>query len=469
MLYRKSSAARGTRFSAGLVLAAVLGLVLAVGLVYVVSRMLLASKPELRAVEPFEVMGRNKVVHLAASDPAGLRTFKVAIEQGGKEHVLLDETYDPPRPEVRLDWTPADEKRFRLEEGKGVLRAEVRNASWGSFFRGHTTALQQEFTARLTPPRLAVLTSQHYVNQGGADTIVYKVTPPTAQSGVVAGPYFFRGYPMPGAKEPGTHFAIFALPYDQPASTPLKLRARDEAGNETLSSFWVKVFPKVFRSRTIPVDDAFLDKVVPEILSQAREVGDQGDKVKSYLAINRDLRKANNRRLAELAAQSRQEFLWTAPFQQLGNSQVEAQFADHRTYTYGGQEIDRQDHLGFDLATTMNAPITAANRGVVVLAEYFGIYGNTVVLDHGYGLLSLYGHLSSIAVEKGATVERGQEIGRSGATGLAGGDHLHFTMVLQDAQVDAREWWDPHWIEDRLAAKLRQFGNGAGPGAPPAN
>jgi murein DD-endopeptidase MepM/ murein hydrolase activator NlpD len=424
----------------------------------VLVKVLFAPEPEVRFAEPFQVIGRNRTVRLAASDEVGLRSFKVVLEQGGKEQVLLDETYDPPRPQASFEWTPARDERVKLQEGQGTLKAQVRNASWGGFFRGREHSVAQEFTARLTPPRLEALTTQHYVNQGGCDVIVYRATPAGVESGVVVGDVFFRGYPLPGATEPGLSFAIFGLPYDLPASTPMRLRARDDAGNESLSSFWVKVFPKTFRSREIPLDDAFLDKVVPEILSQSTEVRDQGDKVKSYLAINRDLRQANNAKLSELAAQSKQEFLWSEPFKQLGNSQVEAQFADHRTYTYGGREIDKQDHLGFDLATTSHASITASNRGQVVLAQYFGIYGNTVVIDHGYGILSLYGHLSSIGVQAGAMVERGQEIGRSGATGLAGGDHLHFTVIDQDVQVDAREWWDPHWIEDRIMRKLQEVG-----------
>jgi murein DD-endopeptidase MepM/ murein hydrolase activator NlpD len=207
------------------------------------------------------------------------------------------------------------------------------------------------------------------------------------------------------------------------------------------------------------VDDAFLDKVVPEILSQSPSVQDQGDLLKNYLAINRDLRKANNAQLGEMASKSQERFLWTRPFQQLGNSKVEAAFADHRTYTYQGREIDRQDHLGYDLASTSHAPVSASNDGIVVMAEFFGIYGNTVVIDHGYGLLSLYGHLSSFAVKAGDAVKRGQTIGHSGASGLAGGDHLHYSMVLQSVQVDPKEWWDPHWIKDRITSKLEQFGS----------
>ena len=152
------------------------------------------------------------------------------------------------------------------------------------------------------------------------------------------------------------------------------------------------------------------------------------------------------------------------------NTEVEAQFADHRIYSYQGQEVDRQDHLGYDLATTANAAVTAANDGVVMQAEYFGIYGNAVVIDHGYGLLSLYGHLSRFGVKPGDAVKRGQTIGWSGATGLAGGDHLHFSMILQGEQVDAREWWDPHWLEDRWLSKLKEFGaKPASPAPSPAS
>jgi murein DD-endopeptidase MepM/ murein hydrolase activator NlpD len=270
---------------------------------------------------------------------------------------------------------------------------------------------------------------------------------------------------MPGAKQPGTFFSIFCFPYDVERGTPLRLRARDEAQNESLANFNVRVFPKQFRTRTLALDDAFLQKVVPEIMSQTPGLPDQGDLLKNYLQINRDLRQQNNQELAALAAKSKPEFGWREPFQQLAGSQVEAAFADHRIYTYNGEEVDRQDHLGYDLATTAQAPITASNDGEVVKAEFFGIYGNTVVIDHGHGLLSLYGHLSSYEVKPGDRVKKGQTLGRSGATGLAGGDHLHFSMIYRDTQVTPTEWWDSHWLQDRIYAKLREYGSGDLPGA----
>jgi murein DD-endopeptidase MepM/ murein hydrolase activator NlpD len=197
-----------------------------------------------------------------------------------------------------------------------------------------------------------------------------------------------------------------------------------------------------------------MEKVVPAILANTPEIEDQGDLLKNYLAINGDLRTKNTATLNALVAASKPEFMWNRRFVSLPNAAARSAFADQRTYVYEGQAVDHQDHLGYDLASVRNAPIPAANDGVVLMARYFGIYGNVVVIDHGYGLMSLYGHLASITVTEGQQVGRGDTIGTTGETGLAGGDHLHFTMMLQGLPVDPKEWWDAHWLEDRLASKL---------------
>ena len=170
--------------------------------------------------------------------------------------------------------------------------------------------------------------------------------------------------------------------------------------------------------------------------------------------INGELRRRNRDMLVALAGSTSPQMLWDGPFRQLTNSQVESGFADHRTYVHDGNDVDQQVHLGFDLASTANAPILAANNGRVVLADFFGIFGNCVVIDHGMGLQSLYAHLSSIAVSVDDLVDQGQRIGLSGQTGLAGGDHLHYATLLQGRPVSPVEWWDSHWIEDRIQRKL---------------
>ena len=144
-------------------------------------------------------------------------------------------------------------------------------------------------------------------------------------------------------------------------------------------------------------------------------------------------------------------------FVQLGNSKVEASFADHRTYKCPRTEVDQQVHLGFDLAVTASVPVVSANAGKVLNASWLGIYSNCVIVDHGMGVGSLY---APFVVRRQARRygEKGQVLGRSGMTGLAGGDHLHFTMLVNGRMVNPVEWWDPHWIEDRVDRKLREAG-----------
>src|SRR5262249_5512666 len=155
------------------------------------------------------------------------------------------------------------------------------------------------------------------------------------------------------------------------------------------------------------------------------------------------------------APQTSPELLWKGVvFHAFGNTKVEAAFADFRTYVYQGREVDKQVHLGFDLASFAGAKVVAANRGKVMFADELGIYGNCVIIDHGMGVQSLYAHLSSFAVKAGDLVEKDQELGRSGMTGLAAGDHLHFTMLVNGHAVNPIEWWDQHWIQDRILRKL---------------
>jgi murein DD-endopeptidase MepM/ murein hydrolase activator NlpD len=180
----------------------------------------------------------------------------------------------------------------------------------------------------------------------------------------------------------------------------------------------------------------------------------KGDLLDVFLKVNRDLRKANGERVKALCSNSESRPLWDGPFLRLPNSKTMAGFADHRVYTYQGKEIDRQVHLGVDLASVAMSPVMAANRGKVIFAGELGIYGNTVLLDHGCGLFSMYSHLSRIDVQSGTMLQKGDILGRTGSTGLAGGDHLHFSMLVRGFFVHPKEWWDPRWVEDHVTARL---------------
>jgi murein DD-endopeptidase MepM/ murein hydrolase activator NlpD len=407
-------------------------------------------------------IGKRTPITVSVEEPArGLGWVKVELIQGDQSHLLAERRHAPrpfwafwgPRvPSEVIEVEPGKETIDGLREGQATVRVTAeRAATWVRY--PEPAVAETVLPVRLVPPSLEVLSTAVYVAQGGSEAVVYRVGESAVKDGVRAGESWFPGAALPGGG-PRDRFALFAVPFDLDDKSRVRVVAADEVGNESNAAFVDRFFEKPFKTDTIQVTDAFMQKVVPAIQSQTPELKTSGNLLDDYLVINGELRAANAQRLVDLANDSAQKFLWSEPFLQMPNSQVMSSFADRRTYVYQGKAIDEQDHLGFDLASTSRSPVPAANSGVVVLAEFFGIYGNAVVLDHGYGLMSLYGHLSSIDVAQGDVVTRGQTLGRTGETGLAGGDHLHFTILLHGLPVNPVEWWDGHWIQDRLEAKL---------------
>lgn len=407
-------------------------------------------------------IGRATPVTVQVTEPdRGLSRVTVELLQGDRVLPVAERTWEP-RPfwnpwgdrtaEDELTVEVGSESLEGLEEGEATLRVTADTAgTW--LRRPEPTVVELELPVMLKPPRLSLLSTQHNVRQGGAGAVVYRLDGPAVRDGVQAGDRFFPGYALPGG-EPNERFALFAAPYDLDDGSRIALTAEDAAGNVARLAFVDRFTPKPYQTGTIQLSDDFLAQVVPEILANTPKLEDQGGLLENYLQINGELRRQNRARLRELAQQSLPEFLWTEAFLQMPNAQVMSPFAVQRTYLYQGEPVDTQFHLGYDLATVRRDQIPAANDGVVMVAEYFGIYGNCVILDHGFGLMSLYGHLSSLEVEEGERVTRGQSLGRSGQTGLAGGDHLHFGMLLQGLPVDPLEWWDGRWIRDHLDRKL---------------
>jgi murein DD-endopeptidase MepM/ murein hydrolase activator NlpD len=431
--------------------------------------------PSVTIRQPERFIGQTSSLDVAVEAPGGnFSRIDVTVEQNGQSFPVF--TLEQPQAEMKQD--TADRiyimrpigKRAIPELQAGDARIVVRASRPVLYgYRQAETTATRDVQVRLEPPRVGVLSTHHFVNHGGAEFVVYRATPADVESGVRVGDVTYPGFPgsAVGLTDPAVRVAFFALLYDQDLNTPIELFARDPAGNQATAPLDHRIFPKPFVRSRIQIDDRFLQRVVPAIASQTPDMPiDTSDLLQGFLTINGDLRRRNNEAIAALAAKTAPQMLWKERFQQLGNSQVEARFADHRTYLYQGREVDQQVHLGFDLAVTANVPISAAGPGVVLLADYLGIYGNCVVVDHGLGVQSLYAHLSSIEVNEGARVEKGQVLGRSGMTGLAGGDHLHFTMLVNGQAVNPVEWWDAKWMQDRVFRKVAAAG-GAAPSATP--
>lgn len=410
--------------------------------------------PELSiSPQPVAIGKQTRFTISTADRSSGLKLVKVTLEQGGRILTLLEESFPSGTPQAeRVLEVSAD--ALGLQEGTAVFRAEVRDRSWRG---GNPKILETSVRVDTRPPILSVLSPFHYLNQGGAGLVAFRASEPLENSGVRVGERWFKAYP---AGSDNGWFVLFAVPHDVSPQVSIYLEAEDLAGNRAKTQFKYNIKSKKFRQDSIRLSEDFLQRILPYFME--RDPGLRGEPQEMFLKINRELRKANELTVQEICKKSWPEPLWSGPFLRMANSKPMAGFADRRTYIWKEKAIDEQVHLGVDLASLVTSPVEAANRGRVVFAGELGIYGNTVFLDHGCGLFSMYSHLSQISAAKDQLVEKGEKLGLSGSTGLAGGDHLHFSILVGGVHVNPTEWWDPHWLKDNVEDKMALLSRPAG-------
>jgi len=406
-----------------------------------------SEPPRITVLPEAEVLGTAPLEINVTDGGTGLRNVTVTLTQGGTVHSLAAEQFATPARAKAM--TLALAKVPGVKEGPAVLRVTARDAS---LFKGNETVVEKNLAIDITPPTLELIADDRYVNFGGVGAIVYKASADTATSGVKIGNHFFPGFPGQVKGHPDRFLALFAHPYDAPPEARAALVATDKAGNTRELRLAYELKNVNYKKSTIALTDNFLQNRVAPLLTDV--AARQGTPKEVFVAVNKRLRKENEDRITAVTSQATPTMLWKDAFAQLSNSKVEANFADLRTYTFNGEPTDTAYHLGYDLSVTKHAPVEAANSGTVAFAGDLGIYGNTVILDHGLGLFSLYGHLSSIDVKAGDSVAKRQIVGKTGETGLAAGDHLHFGIYLAGVAVLPVEWWDPKWIDDNITPKL---------------
>jgi murein DD-endopeptidase MepM/ murein hydrolase activator NlpD len=405
-----------------------------------------SQAPQIRLTPDTDVMG-NAPLEISVTDAgAGLKSLSITLG----DRSIAAEQFAAPVGEKKLSVALA--KIPGVKEGQATLRIAARDASLWGWFKGNETVVQKQLTIDLTPPTVELVADDRYINFGGAGAIVYKTSADAATSGVRVGKHFFPGFPGQIKDKPDHLLVFFAHPYDTPPGTRAMLVSTDKAGNTRETPLVYELKDVKYRKSTLTLSDSFLQNTVAAL---ARDPAvRQGSPKDLFVAVNKQLRKENEDRITAVTKKASPSILWKGAFTQLSNSKVEANFADLRTYVYKGEAIDTAYHVGYDLSVTKRYPVEAANSGAVVLAEDLGIYGNTVILDHGLGLFTLYSHLSAIDVKVGDKIEAKQVLGRTGETGLAGGDHLHYGVYLHGVAVLPVEWWDGKWINDDIAPKL---------------
>jgi murein DD-endopeptidase MepM/ murein hydrolase activator NlpD len=420
------------------------------------------KKPTILIEKPFPYIGMVQSLSVTVSDPqSGVRKIWIGLLKDGAETVLLKK--DLPSAgiimggkDLKTSFTiNIEPKSMGITDGKAMLRMAATDYSWRNWLRGNTAYLEKEVIIDTKPPDVEILSRIHNISQGGSGVVIYKLSEPCDKSGVVVGENFFPGY-SGYFKDKNLFMAFFALNYQQGPGTRIFVKATDFAGNDAKAGFPYYIKKRSYKKVSIHISDRFLNMKMPEF-----NIGESPDSntplVDKFLKVNRELRTSNSEKLLEIASDPTKKLYWNNSFLRFPNSARESSFADHRKYIYKNHVIDQQVHLGIDLASVAHSPIPAANNGKIIFTGYLGIYGKTVIIDHGFGLFSTYSHLSGFNVKEGQVVSRGEIIGHTGSTGLAGGDHLHFAMLVHNTFVDPVEWWDATWIKNNITGKIKNI------------
>ena len=447
-----------------LALAIIVILVFLPMLVMVVIRME-SEQPSIGLELSSSFIGTDHWLEITLEDQkSGLKRFWLAVLQDGKETTLLEKHFPASgllhkgsvmSESIRIKIAP---QKFSLKDGKAMLRMMAVDYSWKSWGKGNRAYSEKEIIIDTEAPIARVLTRAHNISPGGSNAVAYALSEPCDISGVQVADNFYPGYPDPTGNN-DIRIAFFALNDQQHPGADIYLLAKDRAGNQTKIGFPHYIKTKNFKKDTIQISDRFILEKLPEF---ERDLADQNleDPLDKFLFINREIRARNKAVLNKLMQQSDPTMYWNGTFLRLPKSATRSGFGDRRTYQYNGKTIDKQTHLGIDLASLAMSPVPAANSGKVIYAETLGIYGRLIVIDHGYGLFSMYAHLSSFNVPVGQIVKKGDIIGSTGKSGLAGGDHLHYSILISGTFVDPLEWWDASWIRNNITDKIQRSGEG---------
>lgn len=392
-----------------------------------------------------------------------IATISLRIEQSGRSIDLLDEqNLNAPTFSREI---PYSAQALGLKEGEASLIIE---ASDNAFLK-NTSTKRVPFLVDLYSPQIELLTQQHIANQGGAELVIFRVVEKNLKvAGVEVGDFIFpaiAGIKLDSRLSAKDIYAtLFAIPLEfQVKNSPINVFAQDSSGNRTTHELNFTVKPASLKPVQSRLSEAFLKKKIPALYRKYCEQAQiiepiRLESIENYIEafrlVNEEYRKLLNTKLESIFKRPPTARAWESTFIRPLSASTSSILGEDRSYSLNGIPAGGSIHNGLDLASVEHDSIKSVANGTVVFAKDHGIYGNTIVIDHGFGVMSLYGHLSSFSCKEGDQIKMGQIIGRTGTTGLAGGDHLHFELRIFGTPVRPIEWWDAHWIKDNIEGKI---------------
>ena len=396
--------------------------------------------------------GAKKPLKVMLEDNQALGQYQAFFSDGSHNIIAASGSFDMLMKKTEIAITVPPQIEESKEGTVWKLTIIVKDKSLWNYIGDNVAITHLDVVADTKPPVVSLLAKSTTMARGGSALIIFRAEDANLKEAyIVAGGIKFEAVPY---RKKGYYAALIAWPF-QKKKIDIFVVATDIGGNKVKKKV---IFPKVHRQykvSQIVVSDRFLDGKIVEVAKKDPKASKIRGRLRRFKAVNETMR-INNEKLIHKFASPLPKALSSAwkikAFYPLKSAKLVADFGDERHYFYKdkSKEISTSYHVGYDFASTRHAPIISSNKGEVVFARLNGIYGNMPMIDHGFGLYTLYGHCSKMLVEEGEEVARGQTIARTGMTGLALGDHLHFGVLVQGVEVWPMDWMKSNWIKKNI-------------------
>ncbi len=390
------------------------------------------------------------------SDDSGIVNYKIFIQGDGERRLLKNEVLREPKKEILVNIDPPKIGFGRDSESYKFIIEATDSSKW-NMLNGNSSSFEINIKIDTKRPILQTIASSYKIIKGGVALVIFKAEDENLDRlEIIQGDR--RVEPFPFHKD-GYYISLLSWSVTD-ENFDAKIVAMDKATNSTIVPINLFKKDKSYSSSDIVLKDSFIDGKITSLIEEigAHEYLDSS-KIEKFKFINEKIRAQNEEIIKKATTVESMELVGgdfkIEPFYPLKNSAAVASFGSYRTFSYEGERVSNSYHMGLDLASTQNADIISNNSGEVVFADFIGIYGNTIILHHGLGLHTLYSHCSQLNNTKGQQVSPNQVIAKSGITGLALGDHLHFGVVVNGIEVRPEEWMDEKWMDESIYSVMR--------------
>ena len=397
----------------------------------------------------------QKPINVTISDNIKIKSYEMVFVDGDKKIKLDTKVIKEENGAIDLEVLPPQFDEF-CKPKEGSLRIEAFDTSSWNFFKGNQSVSNSKIIIDKKSPVANVITNSYLLRQGGSGIIIVEILDENLKDYYVSfnDEELFELFPF---QKKNFYMSIITWPIDIKEFKRVNVVAIDLAGNktETKVPFYIKSFKE--KIDDIKISDEFVNSVSKHVLENSN-MNVPSSIVETFVKTNKELREKNLQTIKEVVKKNLPNAadnpFDVKPFIRLPNAATFAQFGERRHYFYNEQKIDEAWHLGMDWASVKRADVLISNPGKVIFKDYLGIYGDTVIVDHGYGLGTLYAHTSSIRVNVDDNVVAGQHIANTGSTGAVFGDHLHFGVLVQGIEVNPNEWLDFTWMKTNVTKTI---------------